>query len=110
MNGRRGQDVCLSSLTSGWWSSGFRDGLGGLPGVGKKMLHIVIGIVGFVGIPDSGEKIALAGDGTSLHVYAIDEAVFDLRGAPVAAPYESGALRELSKECEIAFPARLAAD
>src|ERR1700676_5362050 len=81
----------LGSFASSSWPSGFRDGVGGLPCVGKKMLHVVVGIVSLVGIPDSVEKITLAGNGAALYVHAIDEAVLDFRSAPVAAPYESSA-------------------
>ena len=74
------------------------------------MLRVVVGIVCFVGIPGSGKQVALPGDRAPLYVHAIDEAVFDVGSAPVAAPDEPAALCELSHESEIAFPARFSAD
>ena len=74
------------------------------------MLRVVVGVVGVVGIPGSGKQVALPGDRAPLYMHAIDEAVFDVGSAPVAAPDEAAALRELSQEGEIAFPGRLSAD
>jgi hypothetical protein len=76
---------------------------------GKKMVPLVVGVVGFVGIPGSSEQISLPGDGAALHMNAIDEAMFEVGSAPVAAPDKAAALRQLSQESEITFPAGLAA-
>src|SRR5258708_1596353 len=74
------------------------------------MLHIVVGIVSFVGIPDAGEEIALPGHRATLHMNAVDETMLDVGSAPVAAPDQSAALRELSQKSEIAFPAGFSAN
>ena len=50
------------------------------------MLRVVVGVVGVVGIPGSGKQVALPGDRAPLYMHAIDEAVFDVGSAPVAAP------------------------
>ena len=74
------------------------------------MVHVVVRIVGFVGIPDAGEQIALPGHRTTLHMNAVDEAMLDVGSAPVAAPDQAAALCELSQKSEIAFPAGFATD
>ena len=76
---------------------------------GKEMLFVVAGIVSVVGIPGTGKQIALPGDGAALDMDTVDEAVFDLGSAPVAAPDQPAALGELSQEREISFPRRLSA-
>ena len=73
------------------------------------MLHIVVGIVGFVWIPDSGKEVPLPGNRATLDMNAIDEAVLDVGSAPVTAPNQPAALRELSQKREITLPAGLAA-
>jgi len=74
------------------------------------MLHVVIGVVGFVGIPDAGEQIALPGHRATLHMNAVDETMLDVGSAPVAAPDQAAALCELSQKSEVAFPARFSTD
>jgi len=69
------------------------------------MVHVVIGIVGFVGIPDAGEQVTLPGHRATLYMNAVDETMLDVGSAPVAAPDQAAALRELSQKSEIAFPA-----
>lgn len=71
------------------------------------MLPVVVRIVSIVGIPDPGEKIALPRDRAALHMYSVDEAVFYFASAPVAAPDEPAAVRELAQEGEVTFPATL---
>lgn len=68
------------------------------------MLGVLIGIVGFLRIPETGEKIALPGNGAALDMNAVDEAVLDMRSAPIAAPDQAAALRELPEEGKVAFP------
>src|SRR5712671_3421107 len=74
------------------------------------MLHIVVGIVGFIWIPRAREEVSLPCDRAALHMNAIDEAVLELRRSPVAPPDQAATLRELTQESEIPLPAGFSAD
>src|ERR1700683_503456 len=71
------------------------------------MLYIVVRVVSFIGIPFSSEEVSLPGNGATLHMHAVDEAVFNVGSAPVSAPDKAATLRQVSHEREIAFKGRL---
>ena len=71
------------------------------------MLPVFVRIIGSVGIPGAGEQVCLPGHGATLHVHAVDEAVFNIGSAPIAAPDQAAAVCQLAQEREVTFPTGL---
>ena len=74
------------------------------------MMPVFVRIISSIGIPGAGEQVCLPGHFATLHVHAVDEAMFNIGSAPIAAPDQAAAVRQLPHEREVTFPAGLSAN